>query len=1540
MKRLFTVILVALSSQALFAQINSIASGDWTDPATWDMGVPSSGDVVIINTGHEVSVSSAVTMGAVSVESGAVIKAVAGSAITVGGSVTFKNGSVYKHSKNGGEIILGTWEDGSTCKVLGWINASISPAFLSSLNQSFYNFVWDNPGQSVNLSFGASLADVRGDFILKSTGAYNDSKRRINFGNSSATSKINNIGGDFIVVGDSSAIEFSRSGNYTLNISGDLILNSNYTFTGGTGPNWIYTFNSSFGASVINVSGNVYLQDGVLDFIQLSADVGQTGTLVIGGDLYISGGSFGTTAGVGTASTTFTGSKKHLFTLTGGTMEAEPVNFSVPLGDTLDLGTYALGNTTTPTGTFTANGATIFRSLNALGAMAGNLHFATETFNSGSSIIYGGAALQFMGTDHPSTTGVTAMIDNTAGVSMLNSVTIGGDLNLSKGNIIVGGNTLTLNEDLINAGHYIEVASTSSLVINGSGTFGSIPFTGSSSIANYTLNRTSSGTAALGSSITVLNNYVQNAGTLQLNGQTLTIANNFTGSAKAIQGITNSALVINGTGLMTNSVALTGVITTLTLNQTQTVSATSNAVITNLNLFNGSFSNASTLSMANNGIITRSLGSMTTEPACSGTYNVVYTNSASINSGPELSPTLNKLNDLSVIGTGTVTLINNINVAGDITLSSGTLDASTSQITLLGDFISNAAASMLTSTVNFAGTSFISGSNIPEFGNVLVAAASTLNLPADLSVAGDITFNATSTINVGTGTIHLTGTLDQDMNGGGKTLNNIELNKPSNDVFLTGSVLMQGLVSITSSNTILNSDGFLTLLSTSDKNTGNASIGPLLNGAEVSGDVITQRYVSSEGRIYRYISSPVTGASVAQLQDDMYVTGPFTGASTCSGCTTSNASLFYYDAANAVYNRFPLATNSETFEVGRGYVPFFRHSIYPGAITIDLTGVVNQGDLTLPLSHNPANPLGSWNLIGNPYPSTVYWDDQITGNWTKVNLSNTIAVRDNGRDNGALGAHVFLYWNGLIGDPEFGGEIASGQAFWVETLAASPELTITENAKVSTTGEFFRKAEPDALIATINRSGYNGYDRTYLQLHDDAKLGLDFLDGSKFANDHFDLFTQTETSQPLAINAFDKVECGTSMILGLRFTKNSAGGFVLNPQGSYTLNFETKGTKFENYNLTLYDSYLNSKTTIVSGASYSFTINSDAASYQVNRFQILFDGKHPALDLVLTNSKDIICQDESVEIFVDQTEADMAYVALVNEQEVGSVKQGNGASLIFILSDNELASGVNQISVKVTGFCGTSSLNNSLLIEKKVVPLPIASGGFVCQEGVVTLKAAGEEGLILKWFADESSDTPINTGPEYNTAVLNTSTQFFVSATDGAGCQSNRVSVLAEVHTYAEASISIIGDHMLQSNYPDVNNSWYLNGVLLPETGFQMEVAESGVYRVEVNIDGCVAHAEKEFIINSNESNDDDGFILFPNPAYNQISLSIQDGFVLKEVRILNAMGQEQKLFPSQVSYQADKVIIQLQGLSSGSYLLQVISTSGKKDFRFIKVDQ
>src|SRR5690606_335211 len=97
--------------------------------------------------------------------------------------------------------------------------------------------------------------------------------------------------------------------------------------------------------------------------------------------------------------------------------------------------------------------------------------------------------------------------------------------------------------------------------------------------------------------------------------------------------------------------------------------------------------------------------------------------------------------------------------------------------------------------------------------------------------------------------------------------------------------------------------------SSSDGATGNASIGPLPAGASISGNVSVRRYMSDEGRIYRYISSPVQSMTVAQLQaSGIIISGNFDGADPCPGCL---ASMYRWnevlDGDNSVgYEPFPV----------------------------------------------------------------------------------------------------------------------------------------------------------------------------------------------------------------------------------------------------------------------------------------------------------------------------------------------------------------------------------------------------------------------------------------------------------------------------------------------------------------------------------------------------------------------------------------------------------------------------------------------------------
>ncbi|HRJ30916.1 MAG TPA: T9SS type A sorting domain-containing protein [Cyclobacteriaceae bacterium] len=251
-----------------------------------------------------------------------------------------------------------------------------------------------------------------------------------------------------------------------------------------------------------------------------------------------------------------------------------------------------------------------------------------------------------------------------------------------------------------------------------------------------------------------------------------------------------------------------------------------------------------------------------------------------------------------------------------------------------------------------------------------------------------------------------------------------------------------------------------------------------------------------------------------------------------------------------------------------------------------MAGEVHTGNFTFQLNQGSALPNAGWSLIGNPYASPIQWGGS---GWQSNGVNPTAYVRDNEVGNGR-----FLQWNGTVGDLEFAGLIAQGQAFWVKATGANPSLTIQETAKANAQANLYRtKQESNSTLAiSLDHNGLT--DRTYLDFNNQSGLKFDpHWDGVKQQNSYYNLATLTPDSVLVAIKNMPDT-CHVTM--GLAVHDVNVGTYSFAFSGS-ALDTERK--------FFLKDNYLDAITPIRAGQNYTFQVTDEASTFGNKRFQLL-----------------------------------------------------------------------------------------------------------------------------------------------------------------------------------------------------------------------------------------------------------------------------------------------------------------------------------------------
>ena len=722
------------------------------------------------------------------------------------------------------------------------------------------------------------------------------------------------------------------------------------------------------------------------------------------------------------------------------------------------------------------------------------------------------------------------------------------------------------------AGAYINLTSSSiartlqsSGIIKISGVF--TPGTGTYTRAGSTIEFNGSGSQII-PLFTYHNLISSNTGARTLPSGTITVQGNFTGG-------TNSYIVTGNTMMFPSATqSLSGTFNNLTLNTAGTKTA------------NGNINIAGTLSVS-----TGVTFDLTTNYTLSGTLTTISNSGTIKTSVPTLVSSLpipagktwngtieysginqqtipgGTYNNLTINGGSTKNTADHLIINGTLTLTAGKLDFNNSTLTLGGPIINTISQGLK------------SGGN----GNLILNGNNARTINFDQSIP-----NTTNRIN---------------------TLTN---NSVAQTTTLGNELLIANAV-IPTSGTI-HANGNLVLISDSTK-TARIGVG---TGSYITGDVTVQRYIPESARRWRFVSSPVTHATIEDWRSEIFITGPGTG----NTIGTTNSNGFDATASNAPgiywYNEtltsgdlntgWTTPTNaSQVLAPGRGYRLFIRGdrndinritnaNPNQNAVTIDVTGPVNKGDITIPVTFTSSGNLTNdgWNLIGNPYPSPFDWktfhETGRSGNsgTNYTNIEPTIWVLDPVEN-------TYKFYNTLSSEGTISrGILSESQGFWVKATGAGASITFKESFKADDAPTpLFKSTQGGAFKIKLMRDALNADD-----------LLIKYMNGS---TKNFDPYDVVKLGAPIVISAWgnDSIYLALST-RPLTIQNDTIKLYVSGSSGLYTMQFTNSDQIAIQDQVLLFDTYTNNVVDLKQNSNYQFNINTNsAATFGFNRFYIV-----------------------------------------------------------------------------------------------------------------------------------------------------------------------------------------------------------------------------------------------------------------------------------------------------------------------------------------------
>lgn len=590
---------------------------------------------------------------------------------------------------------------------------------------------------------------------------------------------------------------------------------------------------------------------------------------------------------------------------------------------------------------------------------------------------------------------------------------------------------------------------------------------------------------------------------------------------------------------------------------------------------------------------------------------------------------------LASMGDFTVDLTGNLTGAGSITFGSGTLNIG-------GNWTNNGTFTAGTGTVVYTNVS--GGKTIAAltYNNLEMRNTSAANsLAGNTQVLGDLSFATTGTgkLTVGSNTLTLGGDIfnmssarcltlngssnismtgsvtpasslffDQTTPGTTNRVTNFTLNRAGQTVTLGNMLEVAG--TYTPTNGALEIEGVLKLVSNAS---GTARVAIGSGNSYITGSVIAEQYVPAFARRWRFYSPSVSGATLLDLKDEIYVTGQGGSTNGFDQTGSNQPSAYTYNEnlrTGDVNSGWAEASNINLeLPVGQGLRLFIRGDrsnsgrldgtvAGQNAVVMNLNGSLNMGDITIPVTYTSSgnNANDGWNFVGNPYASSYDWDaffDANNGTPNCFNIEPTIFIYNPYSDG-------YVSFNALGGEPGTGnltdGIIPTTAGFWVKAKGANPTLVLTEQYKVATAPIQLFKTEPNESFQIRLEKDSISYDDVIVK----------YAEGSTIEKDPYDIVKMNATWTNISAYGSDKVQL-TASVRPLTSVNDTIKLSVnARSTGNYKIKFYNSTSTPINENVYLIDNYLNTVTDIKATKEYPVSMDyTTVGSYGLNRFYIV-----------------------------------------------------------------------------------------------------------------------------------------------------------------------------------------------------------------------------------------------------------------------------------------------------------------------------------------------